>query len=140
LKQNKDVVRRSIEALNKRDWPALDALTAPDYVDHNPLPGANPGWQGMKDALTGLADAFPDFQVSIEDMIAEGDKVVVRLTASGTHKGEFMGIAPTNKRVTIAETIIHRIAGGKVVEEWPMADLLGFFQQLGAVTMRRASK
>jgi len=83
--------------------------------------------------LISEANAFPDLHYTIEDMIAEGDKVVVRLTFSGTHRGEFMGVAPTNKRVTTTAIFIQRIVSGKLVEEWSNADLLGFFQQLGVI-------
>ena len=133
VEMNKAVVRRSIEALNTRNWAVLDELTARDYVNHNPLPGAKTGWEGMRDALIGIMNAFPDFRADIDDVIAEGDRVVVRMTVSGTHKGEFMGIAPTNKRVAVGEIIIHRIVGGKVAEEWINADNLGLLQQLCAI-------
>ena len=78
-------------------------------------------------------DAFPDLQNIIEDMIAEGDKVMVRLAVSGTQRGEFMGIAPTNKRVSWTSIIIYRIAGGKVTERWASTDVFGVMQQLGAI-------
>lgn len=77
--------------------------------------------------------AFPDLHVTVEDMVAEGDKVVARVTMSGTHKGEFMGIAPTGKQITVGIIEILRIAGGKVVEHWNVVDSLGMMQQLGAV-------
>jgi len=76
-------------------------------------------------------DAFPDIHLTIDDMIAEGDKVAMRITWTGTHKGEFMGIPPTNKKITIRAIFIERFAGGKIVEEWGMYDTLSLMQQLG---------
>jgi len=123
------LVRRSIEAVNTRNWAVLDELMVPDYVDHK----TKPGREGYMESLISAANAFPDAQWAIEDIIGEGDKVVVRLTFSGTHRGEFMGVAPTNKRVTTTAIFIQRIVSGKLVEEWSNADLLGFFQQLGVI-------
>jgi len=122
-----------VEALNTSNWAVLDELMVPDYVNHNPGQREKPGREGYRESLISGRNAFPDFQWTIEDMIAEGDKVVVRLTGSGTHRGEFMGIAPTNKRVTATAIFILRIVSGKLVEEWSNWDLLGFFQQLGVI-------
>ena len=83
--------------------------------------------------LSIFRSAFPDFKATIDDIIAEGDKVVIRQTFSGTHKGEFMGIAPTGKRVSFGVMDIVRIAGGKFVEHWGQMDSMGMMQQLGAI-------
>jgi len=131
--KNKALVRRSVEAWVKGNWALLDEFIVTDYVDHDPLPGQAPGREGYKQAGTMILKAFPDFQIAVEDMIAEGDKVVVRSTCSGTHKGEFMGIAPTGKKVTFTQISIYRIVGGKFVEEWSNMDTLGFLQQLGVI-------
>ncbi len=97
------------------------------------MPDVSPDLQGLKQFVTVVTAVFPDWHPTIEDMIAEGDKVVVRFTGSGTHKGEFMGIPPTGKQVTITAIAIQRIAGGKIVENWLQADMLGMMQQLGVV-------
>jgi len=77
--------------------------------------------------------AFPDFQVTVEDVVAEGDKVARRVTLSGTHKGEYMGIPPTGKQMTMGVITIERIEGGKIAEQWGEADMLGLMQQLGVM-------
>jgi len=132
--KNKALVRRLIEAWNTRNWAVFDEVMAPNCVDHYALPGQKPGREGYREAQISVTNAFPDIKFTIEDMIVEGDKVVVRLTCSGTHRGEFMGIAPTNKRVTVPEISIWRIVGGKFVEEWGFGDRLGFMQQLGVIS------
>jgi len=131
--KNKALVRRLIKAWNTRNWAALDELMAPDCIDHYALPGQKPGREGYREEQISFTNAFPDVQFTIEDMIAEGDKVAVRSTFSGTHKGEFIGIAPTNKRVTVPEVTIWRIVNGKLVEEWGFSDRLGFVLQLGVI-------
>jgi hypothetical protein len=83
--------------------------------------------------FSSLHAAFPDLHIDVEDMIAEGDKVVARVTASGTHQGEFMGIAPTGNRVEFSAIDIARIAEGKIVEHWSNSDQLGMMQQLGVM-------
>ncbi len=90
--------------------------------------------------MSELYSAFPDIHLTIDDMVAEGDKVAVRITMTGTHKGEFMGIPPTNKKVTIWAINIYRIAGGKIVEELGKADTLGLMQQLGVVPTPKKEK
>ena len=116
--QNKALVRRLMEEVfNRGNISLVDELFAPDFVEHEELPPGIPaGSEGVKQMSTMFRSAFPDFKATIDDMIAEGDKVVVRGTWSGTHKGEFMGIPPTGKRVSIGVIDIIRIAGGKFVE------------------------
>jgi len=133
VEENKALVRRLVEAWNTRNPAVLDELMVPNYVDHAAPPGQMPGREGYRQALISLTNAFPDYHTTVEDMIAEGDKVVYRWTDSGTHRGEFMGIAPTNKRVTFTGITIHRIVGGKLVERWVHGDILGFLQQLGVI-------
>jgi len=141
VEENKALVRRGIEALNTRNWALVSELIAPNFLDHNPLPDQVPGVEGLKRSRTALhTDAFPDLKNTIEDVIAEGDKVVVRLTVSGTRRGEFTGIAPTNKRVSWTTIIIYRIVGGKLAERCTNTDTLGMMQQLGVVTIKTASK
>ncbi len=134
VEESKTIERRYMEEVwTKGNLAAVDELVATNYVDHTPMPGASPDLQGLKQFVTVVTAAFPDWHPTIEDMIAEGDKVVVRFRGSGTHKGEFMGIPPTGKQVTMMAIAIHRIAGGKIVENWLQADMLGMMVQLGVV-------
>lgn len=132
--KNKALARRSWEeAFNKGNLALIDELYAPNVLNHNPMPGQPQGREGVKYAVTFFRKAFPDFRMTIDDMIAEGDKVMARFTCSGTHKGELMGIPPTNKPVKVEVIDILRIAGGKIVERWGLIDNMGLMQQLGAV-------
>lgn len=131
--ENKTRVRQIYQAMSKGDLMALDHLLTADFVDHNPDPGQAPGLEGVKQGFTMFRTAFPDFQITLEDMIAEGDKVATRVTSRGTHKGEFQGIPPTGKQVTVTGIDIIRCAGGKCVERWGAFDNLGLMQQLGVV-------
>lgn len=133
VEENKTRVRQIYEAISKGDLMALDHLLTADFVDHNPDPGQAPGLEGVKQGFAMFRTAFPDFQITLEDMIAEGDKVATRVTGRGTHKGEFQGIPPTGKQVTVAGIDIIRCAGGKCVERWGAFDNLGMMQQLGVV-------
>jgi predicted ester cyclase len=134
LEQNKAIVRRCIEeAFNKGNAAAMDEFLAPNVVPHPLPPGVSHDLEGLKRFFTTLLAAFPDYCLTIEDMVAEGDKVVIRSTIGGTHKGEFMGIAPTGKKVTWTAIEIWRIEGGKVVEIWGEVDQVGMMQQLGVV-------
>ena len=129
----KDVARRYYDAvLNRGDVDLLDDLAAADYVEHDPLPGQGDGRQGLKDRVTMIATAFSQ-TFTIEDVIAEGDRVVVRWTGSGKHVGEFMGIPPTGRSFTIAGIDIHRIEGGRMAEHWHVVDQLSLLQQLGLI-------
>jgi predicted ester cyclase len=100
-------------------------------------PGVPAGLEGVKQVFRLLHTAFPDLQIEIEDLIPEGDLVVGRVTARGSHQGEFMGIAPTGKPVSFNAIDVVRIAGGKIVERWSQADNLALLQQLGAVPAPR---
>jgi steroid delta-isomerase-like uncharacterized protein len=132
--ENKAIVRRGYEAINQNNLDALDEVVAPDITDHDPAPGQAPGLEGVKQWFSSMHTAFPDFRMNVEDMIAEGDKVVARVRLSGTHQGEFMGIAPTGNRVTIKGIDILRVnADGKIVEHWGNFDDLGMMQQLGVM-------
>ena len=133
--QNKALVRQLVEELfNRGNMSRADELLAPDFVEREELPPGIPrDREGVKQLTTMLRSAFPDFKATIDDIIAEGDKVVVRSTWSGTHKGEFMGIPPTGKRVSFGVFDIVRIAGGKVVEHWGQMDNMRMMQQLGVI-------
>ena len=131
----KTMIRRIPEELyNHWNLDVADEVFAADYVEHHPLPPGFPtGIQGIKTFVTMLRAAFPDFHYTVEDIIAEEDKVVVRLTAQGTQSGEFMGLPATGKQATWAETHMCRIAGGKLAEHWVNADQLGMMRQLGLI-------
>ena len=131
--ENKAAFHRIVYAFSTGDLSVFDEVISPQMVEHNPAPGQAAGPEGMKEIATMLRTGFPDLQVTVEDLIAEGDKVVGRMTASGTHKGEFMGAAPTNKVVTMQEIHICRFSQGKVVEHWGLEDSMGLMQQLGLV-------
>ena len=131
--ENKAAFRRITEAFSTGDLSTFDELISPQFVEHNPAPGQESGPEGMKQLAAMFRIAFPDMQVTIEDLIAEGDKVVGRITARGTHRGEFLGAAPTNKVVTMQEIHIGRFSDGKMVEHWGLEDSLGLMQQLGLI-------
>ena len=134
IEENKAIARRWMEEVwGKGSLAAVDELCAPDFVWHWAPPGVASDREGYKQNVTMSFAPFADIRSTIEDMVAEGDKVVVRWTWRGTHKGEFMGIAPTGKQVTLTGISIIRIAGGKIVEEWGEMDMLGWMQQLGVV-------
>ena len=129
------LVQRGIEEIwNRGNYAVLDDLVAADIVIHASMPGEEiHGRQGIKQFYGMLRAAFPDLHFTIEDQIAAGDRVVTRWTANGTHNGEFQGISPTGKQITIAGIDIDRLANGMVVECWPVADELGLLRQLGAI-------
>lgn len=138
---NKAIARREIEELfHKGKFDVAKELIGPDYVGHDAaLPEPTRGPEGVKQAVTGYRNAFPDLKVTIEDQIAEGDRVVTRWSARGTHEGDLWGIAPTGKQATVTGISIERIVGGKIVEGWTSWDTLGLMQQLGVVpTLARA--
>jgi predicted ester cyclase len=128
---NKTLVRRLVdEVLNCGDLAAADALIAPDYVEHSPLPGQRPGLVGLKQALSLFRAAFPDFHLKIDDLIAEADRVVLRGTVTATHNGHFLGIPPTGRRVRWTAIDIVRIVGGRQVEHWGNQETLELLYQL----------
>jgi len=130
LKENKTIVRRLFEAFNKQDLALLDELIAPDYVDH---PRQLRGLESYKQHLTMFYKSFPDSHETIEDIIAEGDKVWIRVKGTGTHTGEYRGLAPTGKKITWEAVDIWRIVDGKVVELWYAVVELDFYKQLGVI-------
>lgn len=132
--RNKEVVRQYFDAANVDDLDALDDLLAPDVVDHSAYAGQAAGRDGFKEFFTLWRTAFPDLVYTIEDAIADGDRVVIRWTGQGTHRGTYHSIAPTGKRVTMNGIQINRLADGKIVEDWTSTDELGLLRQLGAIT------
>ena len=135
---NKALMRRFLEEVfNKQNLAAIDEFIAPSHVDHTLPPFLPATPEGTKRAIGMFLTAFPDVHLTVEDMIAEGDKVVARLTVSGTQQGAFLGIPSTSKHATITDIEIFRIANGKAVENWVQADFLGLLQQLGVVPAMR---
>ena len=131
--ENKALARRGFELWNSGDLAASVELIADDYVLHDPAAPGIRGHDGYKQFFTLYHTAFPDTHLGIEDLVAEGDRAVVRWTATGTHRGELQGIPPTGKQVTVTGITIYRIAGGKIVEQSQNWDTLGLMQQLGVV-------
>ena len=122
------------EMVGLADLSIADELVAEDFVDHNPPgPDIAPGREGLKQAFTLFRSAFPDMAVTVEDQVAEGDKVVSRLIFTGTQEGEYVGMPASGKLISIGVIDIFRIEGGKIVERWGEADTLGMLTQLGAV-------
>jgi predicted ester cyclase len=136
---NKQIVRRAMEEMFNQGNPnAVDTYVTANFVDHQASPGAPPTREGLKQLLTNLRTAFPDLHVTIDDIIAEGDKVVVRATMHGTQKGELRlgpgpALPPTGKRFTMQMIDIIRLRAGKAVEHWGNEDDLGMMQQLGVI-------
>ncbi|MBW7885468.1 MAG: ester cyclase, partial [Caldilineaceae bacterium] len=129
--------RQHMSSINEEIWnqgnlDLIDERYAEDYVRHEAgYPAELVGTEGLKLFVQTLRSGFPDWHCTAEDLIAEGDKVVVRYLCSGTHTGEWYGLAPTGKQIEFADIIIHKLADGKVVEDWSQYDSLGWMQQLG---------
>lgn len=130
----KATARRYIEEVwNDGNLALIDEMFAPDYINHAPSIGQMAGPEGIKQLIASFRNAAPDLRLTIDDMLAEGDRVVTRWTAQGTHQGELMGVPPTGKRITVTAIVIDRIADGRIVEHWSGRDDLGFYQQLGLI-------
>ena len=121
------------EVLNKGDLDALDDLVADDLVEHQEMPGMPPGKEGVYAFVTTFRTAFPDLHAEIVGMVAEGDEVWVHAVMTGTHTGEFLGIAPTGKAFTVVAFDRVRVRDGKAVEHWGASDDLGMMTQLGVI-------
>jgi len=132
---NKSLVRRLIEeAINKGNFKVLDEILSTDYVYREPTAGEKRGRAGYQEIVTMYRNAFPDIKLTIEEQIAEGDKVVTRTSGTGTHRGELFGTAPSGKRVSgVSGIVVTRIANGKVVDDNWVYDALGMMRQLGVV-------
>jgi steroid delta-isomerase-like uncharacterized protein len=131
--QNKALVRRAVEQIwNQGNYAILDEFVTGDFVVRGSAPAEDiHGPDGVTQFYSALRAAFPDLHFTIEDQVAEGDRVVTRWTASATHTGVFQGIPPTGKQVSLTGIDIDRIVNGKVVECWPKVDELGLLRQLG---------
>lgn len=131
--ENKATVRRWVEAAwNTGDLALADELYPPTYILHDPARPVQ-GPEGLKQFVSMFRTAFPDLHFTLEDIIAEGEKVVWRYTARGTHQGELMGIPPTGIAVTVSGMVCSRFSDGKWVEDWSNYDALGMLQQLGVI-------
>jgi steroid delta-isomerase-like uncharacterized protein len=135
---NKTLSRRFFEEVfGKGKLNLLDELIAKDHVNSGPgtLPGLPAGSEGTKQLVTVYRNAFPDLHFTIDEQIAEGDKVATRWTVQGTHKGELAGIPATGKSSTVTGVTVDRIANGKIAETWGIFDQFGMMQQLGVIPM-----
>ena len=132
---NKELCRRFFEdVFNKLDQNTATEIISPSFVTHHPAyPAGIHGIEGVNRVIATFRVGLPDLQYTIQDMIAEGDKVVVRWIAHGTHQGTFLGIPPTGKKVAATGIDIFRIAFGKLEEAWVNSDILGLLQQIGAI-------
>jgi steroid delta-isomerase-like uncharacterized protein len=130
--ENKALVRRLYtEVMGKGNMTVADELLSPEYVEHLPVP--TPGREGLKQLVLMVLSAFPDIHPTVEDAVAEGDRVAVRIVARGTHQQAFMGVPPSGKAVEWREMHIYRVVGGKIVEHWGEIDQFGLLQQIGAL-------
>ena len=129
--KNKAIIRRYYEDLwNPWDLEAANALISPEMEFRGSLGITVRGIEGFRGYMSTVRSAFPDFHNRVEDLVAEGDKVVARLTYTGTHQGEMFGLAPTGRTITYPGIAVFRISGDKIVEGWVMGDRLGLFQRL----------
>jgi steroid delta-isomerase-like uncharacterized protein len=130
---NKELVRRYYDEVhNRRNYDRIEELVTPDFKEHDPLPGQAAGREGMKDRERMLA-ANLDVRFTVEDIIAEGEKVVVRWRNHGTHIGEFLGIPPTGKEFSVEGINVYRVLDGKLAEGWSVVDVFGQLLQLGVI-------
>jgi steroid delta-isomerase-like uncharacterized protein len=130
MTDGKAIVRRVLRAMETGDEAEFDAVIADDYIQHNHLGN---GREPVKKMVGSLRRAFPDLKVVVEDLLAEGDRVVARVTITGTHQGRFLGVDPTEKPITLRSVDIWRIEGDRLKEHWDVVDRLDFMQQLGLV-------
>ena len=135
VEQNKAVAKKAIEAMVNNDWSMLDELYTSDFVIHflGGYPTLDLNLEQIKQAIGNAPASFTEQKITIEDMIAEGDKVSIRTTVSGKHTGNFLGIEPTGKSSTAAQFTIYHIQDGKIAEMWNLFNNLGRLQQLGVI-------
>lgn len=136
LEENKALVQRMINEYNKHNLDWFDDFIAPDYVDHTNQVGT----EGVKQIFIMGFTGFPDWHEAVDDIIAEDDKVWLRLTYTGTHTGDFFGLPPTGNKVTMKAVAIYRITNGKLVEGWFINDGLDMFKQIGAIVYTEQGK
>ena len=130
---NKAKVRQFYaEVIQKGNLAIVDQIAAPHIVDHNPIPGQAPGVEGIRQAFTALRAAVTDLRISVDHIVAEGDKVAAHVSVRGKHTGELMGIPPSGKEVVMRISDVVRFENGKVVERWGVEDMSGFLPQSGS--------
>jgi predicted ester cyclase len=133
---NKELIRRYFAAIDaaceEGRADLIDDFLAPDFVEHNPFPGIPPTRDGWKQAFNMFVGGAPGYHV-VEDLVAEGDKVVGRITAYGTHVGDLFGVPATGRDIRVSGIAIWRIRDGRIIEHWHETDALGLMQQLGVV-------
>jgi len=137
--RNKATFSRFHDAVNSGDVDliskTIDETVDPNLLFHAPVPNGMTGVQALKQVWVTLLHAFPDLHVAIEDVVAEGDKVVHRNTVTGTHQGEYRGVAPTGRTITYNEIFIFRFTDGRVAEIWGVVDVLAQLRQLGLISV-----
>ena len=132
IEDNKVIAHRLIrEFSNEKKLKVVDELFTEDFVNHSPCPGYASDREGLKKFITVFHSAFPDMITTIDDLITEENKVVIRMTGRGIHTGDLMGIPPTGKQVCVTSISIISIVDGKVAERWNITDILSLLQQLG---------
>lgn len=129
--ENKAIIRRWVDGLNRKDFTIVDELISEDYVYHVPGGPEIKGPQGLKQMFTGTVAAFPDSKYTIDDIVAEGNIVALHMTLKATNKGDYLGIPATGKSITLQLAFFYRLSGGKIVEARQFMDSLTMFQQLG---------
>jgi predicted ester cyclase len=129
----KMIERIPLEVINNNKFELIDEIYAPNYVEHTPQPGVPPTREGFKQTAMALKKAFPDLRYTIDDVIDGGDRIVHRLTASGTMKGDFAGMPATGKHATWTEVHIGRVVNGRLTEHWGVIDQLSMLVQLGVI-------
>lgn len=139
MQNNSQIIRRFIEeVLNRGNIEATGQFFWEDVVEQVPFPGQGPGLEGLKDVLCGMRIGFPDMHWSVEEQIAEGDKVLTRFEWTGTHRGEFLGVPATGRPVKVWGTVIDRLQDGKIKETRIIMDALGLMMQLGVFPSPKA--
>jgi steroid delta-isomerase-like uncharacterized protein len=141
MEHNKTIIRQFIdETLNKGDIEAAEKFVAKDVIEQVPFPGQGPGIEGLKDVLAGMRAAFPDMHWTVQEQIAEGDKVVSRFEWTGTHRGPFLGVEPTGRPVQVWGIVIDRLQDGKIKNTCILMDALGLMAQLGVFPPQPAKR
>jgi steroid delta-isomerase-like uncharacterized protein len=131
--ENREVVQREVAFWNGHDADAVGEVYADSYVGHDPAGTHAGSLEQLKASAAAVFRAFPDFSLTADDVIVEGDMATKRWTGRGTHQGEWMGIPPTGAKIEVTGNNIFRIANGKIVECWAQMDALGLMQQLGVI-------
>ena len=135
----KGLMRRFYDEVSAGNLSVIDELVADDIVDHDEFPGLEPNKDGVKQFFAMFTSAFPDLRMEPHEMISEGDLASARVTITGTHQGEFMGMPPSGKRIEVEAIDIVRIRDGQAAEHWGVTDMLTMMQQLGALPEQPAA-